>query len=219
MAEPLRALGHSVYAPSFTGMGDRAHLLGPRIDIETFVEDLVQLIVSEELRDVVLVGHSFGGVPVSGVADRIPEAIGHLVYLDAIVPESGKSVFSTYPAAEAQARIEAAERANGGLAAPAPLALPQSIGLRPGSADYDWVLRRLTPHPMRTYTSALTLRNLVGNGLPRTYVHCSEPSYATIEGSRALVRSWPGWRWIELRAPHEAMITHPDEIARILLAI
>lgn len=200
-------------------MGDRAHLLSFQIDIHTFVEDLVQLMVSEELRDVVLVGHSFGGVPISGVADRIPDAIGHLVYLDAIVPESGKSVFSTYPAAEAQARIKAAERANGGLAAPAPRTLPESMGLKAGSADYDWVLRRLTPHPLKTYTSALTLRNPVGNGLPRTYVHCTQPSYATIKGSRALVRSWPGWRWIELRAPHEAMITHPDEVVGILLAI
>jgi pimeloyl-ACP methyl ester carboxylesterase len=85
-------------------MGDRAHLLSKDITIDTFVEDLVQVIESEELTKIVLVGHSFGGVPISGLADRLPERIAHLVYLDSVVVESGKSAFSYYPQAEAEAR-------------------------------------------------------------------------------------------------------------------
>jgi pimeloyl-ACP methyl ester carboxylesterase len=97
VADRLRTKGHAVYTPSYTGMGDRVHLLNKEIAINTFVEDLVQVIQSEELTEVVLVGHSFGGVPISGVADRIPEKIAHLVYLDSIVFESGRSAFSYYP--------------------------------------------------------------------------------------------------------------------------
>ena len=89
-------MGHAVYTPSYTGMGDRVHLLNKEITINTFVEDLVQVIQSEELTEVVLVGHSFGGVPISGVADRIPEKIAHLVYLNSVLVESRRSAFSPY---------------------------------------------------------------------------------------------------------------------------
>ncbi|MEJ0091999.1 MAG: alpha/beta hydrolase [Methylocella sp.] len=164
----LRGLGHSVFAPSYSGMGDRAHLLSRDIAIDTFVEDLVGVIQSEELREVVLVGHSFGGIPISGVADRIPQSIAHLVYLDANVIESGRSAFSLYPADVVEARIKAAESANSGLAVPPPQILPAVGGLKEGTADYDWVLRRLTPHPLGAYTNPLKLQNPVGNGLPRT---------------------------------------------------
>ncbi|MGO9673580.1 MAG: alpha/beta fold hydrolase [Methylocella sp.] len=219
VADRLRSLGHRAFAPSYAGLGDRAHLLGPDITIDTFVQDLVALIQTHELAEVVLVGHSFGGVPITGVADRIPETIAHLVYLDAVVVEGGASAFSTYPPEEAKARIAAAERANGGLAIPPPASLSPSWGLKEGTADCDWVMRRLTPHPLRACTSALALRSPVGNGLPRTYVRLTESSLPVIDNSARLVRAWPGWIWIELAAPHEAMITHPDEIVRILVEI
>jgi pimeloyl-ACP methyl ester carboxylesterase len=219
VAQRLRGLGHAVHAPSFTGMGERAHLLNKNISIETFVEDLVQLIATEELTDVVLVGHSFGGVPITGVADLIPEKIAHLVYLDAVVPESGKNAFSTYPAREAQARIAAAQESHAGLAVPAPDNLPAVLGLAEGTPDYAWVRRRLTPHPLGAYATALTLRAPAGNGLPRTYVHCKKPSFPLTEDSRRRVRSSPGWNWVELAAPHGAPITNPDEVAHLLLQI
>ena len=217
VAEQLRSQGHKVYAPSYTGMGDRAHLLNKDITIDTFVEDLVQVIRSAELTDVVLVGHSFGGVPITGVADRIPDKIAHLVYLDAVVLESGQSAFSNYPPETAKARIKAAEEATNGLAVPVPEQLSAAWGLgKPGDPDYDWVRRRLTPHPLRSYITALTLRGPVGNNLPRTYVHCTQPSLAGLETSRKLVRSMSGWQWVELAAPHDAMITHPDAVVRLL---
>src|SRR6266700_5341846 len=155
VADQLRAKGHVVYAPSYTGMGDRAHLLSKDITISTFAEDLVQVIQSEELTNVVLVGHSFGGVPISGVADRIPEKIAHLVYLDSVLVESGRSAFSYYPPAEVDARIKAAEKATNGVAVPVPQPLPAVWGLgKEGDPDYDWVQRRLSPHPLQSYTTA-----------------------------------------------------------------
>jgi pimeloyl-ACP methyl ester carboxylesterase len=201
-------------------MGDRAHLLSKDITIQTFVEDVVQLIQSEELTKVVLVGHSFGGVPISGVADRIPERIAHLVYLDSVVVENGRSAFSYYPPAEVEARIKAAEKANNGVAVPVPQQLPAVWGLgKEGDPDYDWVRRRLTPHPLASYTTALTFTAPVGNNLPCTYVHCTQPSHPVLEDSRRLVRSWSGWQWVELAAPHDSMITNPDAVVDLLVKV
>ncbi len=115
----------------------------------TFVSDPVRTNESEELEDVILVGHSFGGVPITGVADRIPERIAHLVYFDSIVLESGKDSFSNYPE-EAEALIAAAGKATNGLAVP------------------------------------VYLRNSIGNGLPKTYIHCTEPSHPVLESSGEL---------------------------------
>lgn len=217
VADRLRCHHHDVLTPSYTGMGDRAHLLNSTITIDTFVADLIHVIETKELTDVVLVGHSFGGIPISGVADRVPDRISQLIYLDAVVPQSGKHAFSVYPVAEADARIAAAEAATSGLAVPAPEPLPDVWGLgQRGDPDYDWVLRRMTPQPLRAYTTPLTLENDVGNGLPRTYVACTRPSHPALATSRALVRSWSGWRWVELAAPHCCMITHPDDVADLL---
>jgi pimeloyl-ACP methyl ester carboxylesterase len=167
----------------------------------------------------VLVGHSFGGVPIGGVADRIPGRIARLVYLDAVVLDRGMPAFAIYPPEEAAARIRAAESATDGLAVPVPTPpLPEVWGLgRAGDPDDDWVRRRMSPHPLRTYTTALPLRHRVGNDLPRTYVCCTRPSHPALELSRRLVRSWPGWGWLELAAPHLCIITHPGEVTDLLL--
>jgi pimeloyl-ACP methyl ester carboxylesterase len=220
VADRLREAGHVVYTPSYTGMGERAHLLHKGITIETFVDDLVQVFEGDDLKNVVLVGHSFGGVPITGVADRIPERIAQLVYLDAVVLASGKHAFSVYPPDEAAARIQSAEHATNGLAVPVPYPLPAVWGLgQEGDPDYEWARSQLSPHPLHSYTTALTLRGPVGNNLPRTYVHCIKPSHPLLEDSRNLVRSLPGWQWLELAAPHEAMITHPAAVANLLLQV
>ncbi|MFD1007452.1 alpha/beta hydrolase [Oceanisphaera ostreae] len=218
VAQILRAQGHRVFTPSYTGMGDRAHLISKKISIDTFIEDLVQVINTEELEDVILVGHSFGGIPITGVADQIPDKIGHLVYFDAIVLENGKSAFSNYPKEDANARIEAASKATNGLAVPVPSPLPESWGLTVNTPQYDWVVRRLTPHPLASYTSELKLKNPIGNHRPKTYINCTEPALSVLEDSKALVKSQEQWGWIDLSAPHEAHITHPKELAKILLS-
>lgn len=217
VAQRLRAAGHRVFAPSYTGMGDRAHLLSRNITIDTFIEDLVQVIESEELDNVILVGHSFGGIPISGVADRIPERIAHLVYFDAIVLQSGQDAFSVYPKAEADARVAAASKATDGLAVPIPSPLPGAWGLKDGTPEQAWVTRRLTPHPLASYTTPLTLKHPVGNNRPRTYIHCTQPELAVLEASRQWVTSQQGWNWVDLAAPHEAHITHPEPFTRLLL--
>lgn len=217
VARRLRDQGHSVFTPSFTGMGERAHLMSAAITMTTFVDDLVGLIEQEDLTDVILVGHSFGGVPVSGAADRIPGRIRQLVYLDGVVLESGRAPFDAYPAQEVQSRIAAARRVGDALVVLPPDPLPAAWGLVPGTSDYDWVARHLTAMPLKVYQTALSLNGPVGAGLPRTYIHCTQPKSPVIAPSAALVKSWDGWDWIDFPGPHDAMITHPDAVAGILL--
>src|SRR5438874_2803985 len=90
----LWARGHEVFAPSLTGLGERVHLGGPQTDLSTHIQDVVNCIEYQDLHDVVLVGHSYGGMVVTGVADRLPDRIRRLVYLDALLPDSGESVMS-----------------------------------------------------------------------------------------------------------------------------
>lgn len=219
VATQLRRAGHQVFTPSYTGLGDRAHLLSKDIDINTFVNDLINVIVSEELQQVVLVGHSFGGAPLAGVADKIPNRIRHLVYLDGVILENGKSAFDAYLPADRDARLKASQEANGGLAVPTPEKLPPLWGLKEGSPDYEWVIRRLTPHPLNSYTSALNLKGEIGNKLPSTYIECTAPIHPGLAASKKLAQSIGGWNWKTISAPHDAMITHPKLVSELLLEI
>jgi hypothetical protein len=140
--------------------------------------------------------------------------IRHLVYLDSLVVEGGKAPFDNLAAEVVAARRKAAEESSGGMSLPNP---PPSVFGVLDSADAEWVRRRLTPHPLSTYTSKLNIRGPVGNNLPRTYVHCTNPSYAALQASRDWVKAQAGWRWAEIATGHDAMVTAPDELARLLI--
>jgi pimeloyl-ACP methyl ester carboxylesterase len=216
VADRLRGLGHRVFCPTQTGLGERKHLLSKDITLDTFVSDIVNVIEAEELTNIVLVGHSFGGNAISGVADRMPERIRHLVYLDAMIVEGGKAPFDKLPADVVAARRRAAEESSGGLSLPNP---PASVFGVLGAGDAAWVNRRLTPHPLSTYTSKLNIKGAVGNNLPRTYIHCTRPSYPALQASRDWVKAQAGWRWAEIATGHDAMVTAPDELARLLIGL
>ena len=120
VADRLRASGHRVFTPTCTGLGERAHLMSREITLDTFTQDIAGVIEAEELGDIVLVGHSFGGLPVSGVADIIPDRIRHLVFLDALLAQPGRSAFDGLPPEIVAARRKAAEETSGGLSFSAP---------------------------------------------------------------------------------------------------
>lgn len=219
VADALRAAGHRVLTPTQTGLGERRHLLSRDITLDTFVADLTNLIEAEELTDAILVGHSFGGLAISGAADRMPERIRHLVYLDSLILEGGQSPFSVLPPEVVAARRRlVAEQGDGIAIPPAPVS---AFGIPEDHPRAGWVRRRLTPHPAGTYESPLRLANPVGNGLPRSYIACTAPIYAPLEGVRQWVRRQPqpGWNWIEIATGHDAMVTAPEELARMLAAI
>jgi pimeloyl-ACP methyl ester carboxylesterase len=213
--DKLRAAGHAVLTPTCTGLGERTHLLSRDITLDTFTTDIANVIEAEELSDVILVGHSFGGSPTSGVAERMPNRIKHLIYLDSLMVLPGKAPFDSLPSEVVAARKKAAQDTSGGLSLPNPA--PSVFGI-PDGADAEWVTRRLTPHPISTYESKLNIKGPVGNNLPRTYIHCTNPSYAALEASRVWVKQ-QGWHWMEISTGHDAMVTAPDELSTMLAGI
>jgi pimeloyl-ACP methyl ester carboxylesterase len=217
VADALRGMGHRVSAPTQTGLGERKHLLTQNVTLDTFVADVVNHIEAEELNDIILVGHSFGGTSITGAADKLGSRIRHLVYLDSVILENGRSVFSALPPEVVAARRKTVVELGQGMFIPPPP--PSAFGIPESHALTEWVRRRLTPHPIGTYDSPLTLANPVGNGRPRTYIVCTNPIYAPLEGSRQWVKSQQSWEWREIPTGHDAMVTAPEELARMLAAI
>lgn len=212
VAANLRGRGHTVLTPTQTGVGERSHLLSSSIDLDVFVKDITNVLRFEDLKDVILVGHSFGGIAISGAADRMPDRIRHLVYLDSLILQNGQSPFSLLPKDVVEARIKAAHDSSGGVSIPVPPA--SAFGIR-DAAQAAWVERRLTPHPLGTYTSPLILANKVGNGLPTTYIVCTNPIYGPLQAIRDCVRS-VGWTTVEIATGHDAMVTAPDRLGDML---
>ena len=220
VAPALRDAGHEVHTPTLTGLGACAHLLdllGPRLDLETHLAEVVGLLEYEDLHDAVLVGHSYSGMLIAGAADRVPERISQLVYLDAFVPENGQSLFDLL-APERRAMFEQRAREEGaGWRVPA--LSPAALGVT-DEAQVRWLAPRLTPQPLGTFEQPLALANpAASTRLPRTYVHCTASAVASsFAPFAARLRDAPGWRYRELATAHDAMITEPAAVAEVLLA-
>ena len=220
VARLLRAQGHAVHAPTLAGMGEHAHLLSKQITLDTHVEDVISHIETEELENVILVGHSYGGLAITGAADRLDGSgrIAALFYLDALVPNHG-TAWSDFHKPEAAAARHASARAGGGLFMPAPDVTV--FGLT-DAADIAWANRRLRPHPYGCYLSHMQLPNLAaGRGaalLPRTYIDCTHPLYSDFNGLKQRLKADPQWKYIEMRTGHNAMMSAPAELVRLLTA-
>lgn len=208
----LWAAGHRAFAVTLTGTGERAHQLAPGIALRTHIDDAAAVIEAEELRQAILVGHSYGGMVITGVADRMPERIARLVYLDAVVPLPGESWSSTHPA-QTQAQRRQAIAATGSI----PPADPGLFGL--AGEDAQWVARRQTPHPGGVYDDPLQFDAARVAALARTFIDCNAPALATIAVMRERVRRQPGWQLREIATGHDAMISAPGELLRLLLAM
>lgn len=217
VAKMLHSQGHRVVTPTQTGLGNRRHLMARSITLDLFVEDLVNVIETEDLNDMVIVGHSFGSVPVIGVVDRMPERVRHMVFLDGMILQKGQSVFGMLTPEDAAQRRKMVVAQGGGVALPI---LPvKALGIAEGTEDYAWVERNLAPHPVGTYDSPLNINNPIGNGRPCTYIACTNPWMPTMASSQDWVRKQPNWKWLELATAHDAMITAPAELTAMLAAI
>jgi pimeloyl-ACP methyl ester carboxylesterase len=222
VVQPLTAAGHRVYAPTLTGLGERAHLMSPAITLETHIADVRGIIEAEELDDVVLAVHSYAGMIGTAIADRMPQRLRHLVYVDAVVPKPGESWSSTQASATREARLAAAQ-ASPDYSFPPPD--PAVYGLK--GAHHEWAMRRQTPHPGHTYQAPLDFDPARVAAVTRTFVSCTEPALATIDAIRPRVVDpgfWDGaWfggegsRVVELQTGHDPMISLPEDLARILL--
>lgn len=220
VVQALQLDHHKVHAVTLTGLGERAHLLSPAINLDTHINDVINLIEAEELHEVILAVHSYAGMIGTAVTDRMPERIKHLVYVDAVVPKPGESWSSTQASATQQQRMAAAQ-ASPNFAFPPPD--PEVFGLH--DADREWVKRRQTPHPGNTYQAPLQFDVKRVAAVPRTFVNCVDPALATIAPSRLRVQDpkfWDGaWlpnsRVVEIKTGHDPMISEPAALTKILL--
>ena len=211
----LWGAGHRAFAVSLSGLGERAHRLAsePPITLGTHVDDVLAVIEAEELHGAVLVGHSYAGMVITGVADRLAEAsrLSHLIYLDAMVPLPGESWSSSHAADTRAARRQAI--AEHGVLPPPD---PSIFGL--AGEDAAWVARRQTPQPGGVYDAPLHFDAARAARWPRSFIDCTEPALATIAVSRQRVRVQPGWQVRDLATGHDAMVSAPRALADLLLA-
>lgn len=220
----LAEAGHEVWTPTLTGAGERAHLLSPKINLSTHIDDVANVILYEELRGVILVGHSYAGMVITGVADRIPERIAHLVYLEAAAPTSGQNATGAFADGTAAVLSGMSEgNKESWLLPPLPL---DAVGItRP--EDVAWASDKRVPHPLLALQQPLHLQRTAPPPFPRTYIHCTQrepiiklfgadPLQPFSDRARAGV---DGWRYRTIDAPHDVMIAAPAEAARHLLEI
>jgi pimeloyl-ACP methyl ester carboxylesterase len=213
LARLLRDAAHEVHTPTLTGLGDRAHLARPEVDLEAHIQDVVALLEVEELRNVILVGHSYAGMVIAGVAARAANRLIHLVYLDAFVPEAGKALLD-YVGPRADALRESARAQGEGWRLPS--FPPERFGVA-SQRDREWLQRRLVPQPLRTWEQPLAAAG--GDKLKRTYVYCSSPAMGAFDQFAERLREDRKWQFHELKTGHDAMITAPGDVARILLPL
>ena len=211
----LRAAGHDVYAPTLTGLGERAHLAHPGIDLDTHVQDIVGVLEYEDLDRVVLVGHSYAGTVIAGVADRLPGRIAHLVHLDAAEAADGQALLDLFsPDRQAALRDEVVAEGDGWRLRPAD---PSADGVT-DPEDAAWVRAKLTPQPFKTFTQPLRLADPAGFVGPKTYIACvAAPRERWRDAMVERARAEPGWRYREVATGHDAMVTAPRELADLLL--
>lgn len=206
----LRAAGHEVHTPTMTGVSDRAHLLSPQVGLGTHIEDVVALIQAYDARDVVLVGHSYAGQVVTGVADRIPERLSQRVHLDAFVGDDGDAAIDLLPETIAGHYRESVSGPGFGWLIP--VRSLTVLGVT-DEADLDWLTPRLTPHPWLSYTEPLRLTGK-GQQVPAAFVECVDwMRVFTPQAEKAADR---GWRTRQIATGHEAMVTAPAELAAVL---
>jgi len=219
VAAALRGAGCVVHAPTLTGCGERAHLVSRAVSLETHVADVVSLLVHEDVRDAVLVGHSYGGTVCTGVADREPGRLRQLVYLDASAPVDGQNATGAFSAASAVSLDREPAVGDSWLVPPLPYAV---LGVVDG-ADMEWMEPRRHPHPLRTLEEPVRLTR-TGAGVPRGYVRCTrrdglvgafgvDPLAPFVERARR-----EAWAVRDIDAPHAAHIVAPDLVAEALLA-
>lgn len=212
----LHENGHNVYSPTMTGLAERAHLMRPDIDLNFHINDIVKVLEFEDLWNVVLVGHSYGGMVITGVADRATDRIGHIVYLDAANPKNGESLVDVAPAAMKAAR--------GGVRVVDGIELTLFPGNDPlhfyGVKDpkqIEWMRTKLTPHPWKCFEQKLQLQNETAmRKIPESHIVCK--SSLPTRNVEELKASSHGRFW-DIDTGHDLMITEPEKVAKLLLEI
>jgi pimeloyl-ACP methyl ester carboxylesterase len=209
VARMLRRDGHEVFTPTLTGLGERSHLLAPGIDLDTHILDVVNEMKWQQLKDVVLVGHSYAGMVISGVAERMVKAIAAFVMLDAFFPENGEALIDLAVPAVREGFLAAAQR--GATAVPPRSAAAFNVN----EADRALVDAQCTPQPLQCVLQKLTLSGARERIANRVYIRAA--GYASESFDRGLAKARAhGWRTYEVPCGHDVMLDMPDRLAAIL---
>ena len=207
----LRSRGHELFTPTYTGLGERAHLASRDIDLETHIADVLGVLEYEDLRGITLIGHSYGGMVATGVADRATTRIAQLVYLDAFVPRDGQSLVDLISSEARQARTRAVESTGEGWRIP-----PNPMPPDTAAEDVAWAMPRRVMQPRKTFEQPLRLTGAVER-LPRAYIYCKRK--AGDDPFRQFadrLRNATGWKYFEMDASHSPHLTAPLELAALL---
>ncbi len=205
--------GDRLITPTYTGLGERAHLASASIDLEMHVQDVVGVLEYEDLREIVLIGHSYGGMVATGVADRTRDRIKHLVYLDAFVPNDGQSLFDLVPP-EGRTRMREEAQARGGGWRISPNPIPPDTS----PADEAWIVARRAPQPIACFETPLRLRNGALT-LPRSFVYCARITPGDVFRQFKERAEREGWGCYTMDASHSPHVTAPEALARVLREI
>src|SRR6185369_3372603 len=197
-----------------TGLGERSHLATPDVDLNTHIQDVVNVLTYEDLRQVILVGHSYGGMVITGVSERVADRLAHAVYLDAFVPQHGQAL-ADLVAPQFRDEVQQQAQAAGGLLPPFPV---EQYGVF-AEADVRWVGPKLVPHPFKAMITPVQLTSAAAAALPRTYIYCHTPAMGFFEPFAERTKAGKGWRYHELATGHDAMVTLPRELTSLLLEL
>jgi pimeloyl-ACP methyl ester carboxylesterase len=197
--------------PSYTGLGERAHLAHPGIDLDFHITDILNVLKYEDLRDVVLIGHSYGGMVATGVADRARDRISQLIYLDAFVPDDGQALLDLNNSRASM--VEAAAQGDGWRVPP--IATPPDTP----KEDADWGAERRVHHPLKCFIQPLKLQNGPLT-LPRSYIYALRTNPNDTFGQfAAKAKKTPGWRYYDIDASHSPQVTAPQALFALLQKI
>ena len=211
VADRLRGGGNTVFTPTLTGLGERSHLLNGGVGLATHIADVVNVIAWEQLEDVVLCGHSYGGFIISGVAEKKASVIRSIVFLDAFLPRDGESVQQL--TGQSVRDAIAAGQARGDVSIPVRSA--EAFGVNP--ADRAWVDRLCVPQPLATFTDNIKLAGAVDRIARKTYVRATTYANPGFDRALATVKADPAWRCHEVASGHDVMVDQPERLCEILL--
>ncbi|WP_065752724.1 alpha/beta fold hydrolase [Bradyrhizobium paxllaeri] len=208
----MQAAGHRLITPSYTGLGERAHLAHPAIDLDSHIEDMLAVIRYEDLRDIVLIGHSYGGMVATGVADRARDKVKQLIYIDAFVPEGGQSLLDLNEAA--RARMQELAKSGDGWRVP-----PNPTPPDTAPADVEWLSARRVDMPIKCFETKLTLQGGPLT-LPRSYIYATRITPADTFGPFAkMTKADAAWSYYEIDASHSPNVTAPEALTMLLQKI
>jgi len=213
VADRLRARGHAVFTPTLTGLGERAHLLHPDIDLSLHVADVLGAIGCERLSDIVLVGHSYGGCVISGVAEAVPDKIRSIVFLDAFIPNNGESLFDVVQPTVKEVIQGVLDR--GETTVP----VRDAAAFKVNEKDRAWVDSLATPQPVRTMTEKIKLTGARERIAGKIYIRAAGYPNVSFDKAYTHVKADRGWRTYEVPCGHDVMIDAPDRLTEILLEV